>query len=57
MRAYPRLNEGQRIQIYALKKAGFTQRAIAEQIAVDKSTMYGCFSMYISMWFQFTIYG
>ena len=39
MRAYPRLNEGQRNQIYALKKAGFTQRAIAEQIAVDKSTI------------------
>ena len=39
MRAYPRLNEGQRNQIYALKKAGFTQRAIAEQIAVYKSTI------------------
>ena len=25
MRAYPRLTEGQRNQIYALKKAGFTQ--------------------------------
>jgi IS30 family transposase len=39
MRAYPRLNEDQRNQIYALKKARFTQRAIAEQIAVDKSTI------------------
>ena len=39
MRAYPRLTEGQRNQIYALKKAGFTQRAIAEQIAVHKSTI------------------
>ena len=39
MRAYPRLTEGQRNQTYALKKAGFTQRAIAEQITVDKSTI------------------
>jgi IS30 family transposase len=39
MRAYPRLTEGQRNQIYALKKAGFTQCAIAEQITVDKSTI------------------
>jgi IS30 family transposase len=39
MRAYPRPTEGQRNQIYALKKAGFTQRAIAEPIAVDKSTI------------------
>ena len=39
MRAYRRLTEGQRNQIYALKRAGFTQRAIAEQIAVDTSTI------------------
>ena len=39
MRAYPRLNEGQRNQLYALKKAGFTQRAIADQIGVHKSTV------------------
>ena len=39
MRAYPRLTEGKRNQMYALKKAGFTQCAIAEQITVDKSTI------------------
>ena len=39
MRAYPRLTEGQRNQLYALKKAGFTQSAIADQIGVHKSTI------------------
>ena len=39
MRAYPRLNDGQRNQLYALKKAGFTQSAIADQIGVHKSTI------------------
>jgi hypothetical protein len=32
MRAYHRLTEGERNQVYALKKAGLTQCAIAEQI-------------------------
>ena len=39
MRAYPRLTEGQRNQLYALKKAGFTQSAISAQIGVHKSTI------------------
>jgi IS30 family transposase len=39
MRSYPRLTEGQRNQLYALKKAGFTQSAIADQIGVHKSTI------------------
>ena len=39
MRAYPRLTEGQCNQLYALKKAGFTQSAIANQIGVNKSTI------------------
>ncbi len=39
MRAYHRLTEGERNQVYALKHAGLTQRAIAEQISVHKSTI------------------
>jgi IS30 family transposase len=39
MRAYHRLTEGERNQVYALKNAGLTQRAIAEQISVHKSTI------------------
>lgn len=39
MRAYPRLTEGQRNQLYALKKASFTQSAIAHQLGVHKSTI------------------
>ena len=39
MRAYHRLTEGQRNQVYALKKDGLTQRAIADQICVNKSTI------------------
>jgi IS30 family transposase len=39
MRAYHRLTEGQRNQVYALKKASLTQRAIADQIGVNKSTI------------------
>ena len=39
MRAYHRLTEGQRNQVYALKKAGLTQWAIADQIGVNKSTI------------------
>ncbi len=37
MRAYYRLTEGQRNQIYELKKAGLNQRAIADQIGVHKT--------------------
>jgi len=39
MRAYHRLTEGERNQVYALKKAGLTQWAIADQICVNKSTI------------------
>ena len=39
MRAYHRLTEGQRNQVYALKKAGLKQYAIADQIGVSKSTI------------------
>jgi len=39
MRAYHRLTEGDRNQVYALNKTGLTQRAIAEQIGVHKSTI------------------
>lgn len=39
MRAYHRLTEEQRIEIYALKKAGFNQAAIAHRIGVHKSTV------------------
>jgi len=39
MRAYHRLTEGERNQVYALKKVGFPQRAIADQIGVNKSTI------------------
>ena len=39
MRAYHRLTEGERNQVYALKKAGLTQCAIADQICVNKSTI------------------
>jgi IS30 family transposase len=39
MRAYHRLTEGERNQVYALKKAGLTQCAIADQIGVNKSTI------------------
>jgi IS30 family transposase len=39
MRAYHRLTEGQRNQVYALKIAGLTQCAIADQICVNKSTI------------------
>jgi len=39
MRAYHRLTECERNQVYALKKAGLTQRAIAEQISVHKSAI------------------
>jgi len=39
MRAYHRLTEDNRIEIYALKKAGFNQVDIANQIGVDKSTV------------------
>ena len=39
MRAYHRLTEGERNQVYALKKAGLTQRAIADHIGVHKSTI------------------
>ena len=38
-RAYHRLTEGERNQVYALKKAGLTQCAIADQICVNKSTI------------------
>ncbi len=53
MRAYPlpdsglpanhersRLTEEQRIEIYALKKAGFSQRVVATEIGVHKSTVH-----------------
>ena len=39
MRAYHRLTEGQRNDVYALKKAGLNQYAIADQIGVNKSTI------------------
>lgn len=39
MRAYHRLTEGERNQVYALKKAGLPQCAIADQIGVNKSTI------------------
>ena len=39
MRAYHRLTEGQRNQVYALKKADLKQYAIADQIGVSKSTI------------------
>ena len=39
MRAYHRLTEGERNQVYALKKAGLTQWANADQICVNKSTI------------------
>ena len=39
MRAYHRLTQGERNQVYALKKAGLTQCAIADQICVNKSTI------------------
>ena len=39
MRAYHRLTEGQRNQVYALKKTGLHQYAIADQIGVNKSTI------------------
>ena len=39
MQAYHRLTEEQRIEIYALKKAGFSQSAIAAGIGVHKSTI------------------
>ncbi len=39
MRAYHRLTEGERNQVYTLKKAGLTQCAIADQICVNKSTI------------------
>jgi IS30 family transposase len=39
MRAYHRLTEGERNLVYALKKAGLTQCAIADQICVNKSTI------------------
>ncbi len=39
MRAYHRLTGGQRNQIYALMKAGLSQRDIADQIGVHKSTI------------------
>jgi IS30 family transposase len=39
MRSYHRLTEGERNQVYALKKSGLTQCAIAEQICVNKSTI------------------
>ena len=39
MRAYHRLTAGERYQVYALKKAGLTQCAIADQICVNKSTI------------------
>ena len=39
MRAYHRLTEGQRNQVYALKKTGLKQYAIADQICVNKSTI------------------
>lgn len=40
MRSYYRLTEGESNQVYALKKAGLTQCAIAEQICVNKSTIH-----------------
>ena len=39
MRSYHRLTEGERNQVYALKKSGLTQCAIADQICVNKSTI------------------
>ena len=39
MRSYGRLTEGDRHQVYALHKAGLTQRAMADQIGVHKSTI------------------
>jgi IS30 family transposase len=39
MRAYHRLTEGDRHQVYALHKAGLRQCAIAEQIGVHKTTI------------------
>lgn len=39
MRAYHHLTEGERNQVYALKKAGLTQSSIADQIGVNKSTI------------------
>ncbi|MFT5066459.1 MAG: IS30 family transposase [Reinekea sp.] len=39
MRDYHRLTEGQHNQLYALKKAGLRQYAIADQIGVNKSTI------------------
>ncbi|MDA0224151.1 MAG: helix-turn-helix domain-containing protein [Proteobacteria bacterium] len=40
MRAYHRLTEGERNQVYALRKAGLTQCAIADHIGVNKSTIF-----------------
>lgn len=39
MRAYHRLTEEHHIEIYALKKAGFSQKVIASRIGVHKSTV------------------
>jgi IS30 family transposase len=39
MRAYCRLTEEDRIEIYAFLKAGATQKTIACAIGVDKSTI------------------
>ena len=39
MRAYHRFTECECNQVYALKKAGLPQRAIADQIGVNKSTI------------------
>ena len=39
MRAYHRLTEGHRNQVYALKKASLHQYAITDQIGVNKSTI------------------
>lgn len=39
MRAYHRITEEERIEIYALNKAGFSQAAIAARIGKDKSTV------------------
>ena len=39
MRAYAQLTQGQRYQIHAFMKAGFTQQAIAKDIRVHKSTI------------------
>lgn len=39
MRHYTQLTQGQRYQIYALKRAGFSQKTVASEIGVNPSTI------------------